>query len=112
MVLSYIKRKHSSGFALLELLAVLIIIAILVSIAVPLYASTNQTAKDRADEANVRILNSATLQWMMADEGNDPRTVAESTLKAELLGKFVQGWPVSPNGKLYVLGADGTWGTN
>lgn len=97
--------RSRSGFALVELLTVLIVIAILVAIAVPLYNSTQQTARDRADEANVRILNSATLQWMLADEANDPRGegVDAVFLETELKGNYVMEWPVSPNDKTYKL---------
>ncbi len=104
-------KKSDKGFALPELMAVLIIIAVLVSIAVPIFASSVQNARNRADEANVRILNSATLQWMMADEGNNPKAENTASLRGKLAGPYVQGWPVSPNGKSYVL-VNGIWETN
>jgi len=50
------------GFSLVELLVVVVVIAVLMAIAVPVYRSTEQTARDRVDEANVKILDSATLQ--------------------------------------------------
>jgi len=84
------------------LFTVLIIIAILVAIAVPLYNSTQQTARDRVDEANVRILNSATLQWVLADNANDPRGMETDVLKPEIL-VYLSGWPNSPNEKEYKL---------
>lgn len=93
------------------MLTVIVIIAILVAIAVPVYNSTNQTTKDRADEANVRILNSATLQWVLADDANDPRGAGIDTasLKTKLEGVYVMDWPVSPNSsKTYVLD-NGFW---
>jgi len=100
--------RRRDGFALVELLTVLIIIAVLVAIAVPVYNSTQQTARDNVDEANVRILNSATLQWVLADENNDPRDYETGTLKTEL-ADYLSGWPDSPNEKDYELNASGMW---
>lgn len=111
MTVNFQPKKSDAGFALLELMIVVVIIAILIGIALPIYASSVQTVKDRTDEANVRILNSATLQWMMAAEGNNPKTETTASLRVKLAG-YVQSWPVSPNGKNYVLGNDGIWGTN
>ena len=99
--------KRRDGFALMELLTVLIIIAVLVAIAVPIYNSTVQTAKDRIDEANVKILNSATLQWMLEDKNNDPRNETTDSLKFKLTG-YLMEWPVSPNNKVFVLD-NGLW---
>lgn len=100
---------NKNGFSLIELTVVLIIIAILVAIAVPIYQSSQQAARDRVDEANVRILNSATLQWILEDETNDPRNMNTGSLKIELEGKYVNEWPVSPNGKTYELSTEGLW---
>jgi len=103
--------RSRGGFTLVELLTVLSIIVILVAIAVPIYNLSQQSAKDKADESNVRILNSATLQWMLKNEANDSRGegINTETLKAKLEGVYVMEWPVSPNdGKSYVLD-NGFW---
>jgi len=89
-------------------MTVVIIIAVLLAIAVPVFNSTQQKARDRTDEANVKILNSATLQWVLANEANDPRDYETDTLKPELAGYLLE-WPKSPNdGKEYVL-ENGLW---
>ena len=99
--------KRRDGFSLVELLMVLSIIAVLVAIVVPIYNSTVQTARDRTDEANIKILNSATLQWMLADKSNDPRNETKDTLKPKL-ADYLMEWPVSPNNKAFVLD-NGLW---
>ena len=93
------------------MLTVLVIIAILVAIAVTIYNSTQQTARDRADEANVRILNSATLQWMLENKDNDPRNISGEDLEDIIIDRFVKEWPKSPNSnKDYDLDEDkGYW---
>lgn len=98
------------GLSLIELLVVVVIIAVLAAVAVPVYRSTEQTARDRVDEANVKILDSATLQWVLADEGNDPRRETTATLKPKL-APYLTDWPVSPNGKAYALDG-GQWRTD
>lgn len=102
-------KSNNKGFSLIELVAVMVIIAILVAIAIPIYNSSQQTARDKTDEANVKILNSATLPWVLADEGNDPRDYETETLKSELDGIYIVNWPVSPNSKNYVLDENGLW---
>ena len=98
------------GFTLVELLTVLIIIAVLVAIAVPVYAHTEQTSRDKVDQANVRILNGATIQWMCASQANDPVGKTTDTLKAALENHYISGWPSSPTGRYYALdSSSGKW---
>lgn len=92
----------------LELMIVLSIVILLVALAIPIFLSAVQTARDQVDEANLRILNSATLQWLLADEANDPLKLETWQLQAELTGKYLEGWPVSPNNKRYEL-EQGQW---
>jgi len=91
------------GFTLMELLTVLIIIAVLVAIAIPVYAQVDQTSKDRVDQANVRILNGATMQWVSASEANKLEGQTTDALKTALGNTYISGWPSSPNGKIYQL---------
>lgn len=99
------RTKGQRGFTLVELLVVLML---LVVSGVLIYNETQQTARDKVDEANVKILNSATLQWMLEDESNDPRSETTDSLKGKIENRLIVGWPVSPNGKDYVLD-NGQW---
>lgn len=92
----------------LELMAVLVIIILLVYLAIPYYNSTLQLVRDRVDEANIRILNSATLQWLLADEAHDPQNIDTVDLQAELINDYLLDWPISPNRRRYEL-EDGQW---
>lgn len=95
------------GFTLIELMVVVAIIAIITTFAIPIYNTTIQMTEGRVDVANIRILNSATYQWMLKAKENDPRKESTETLKTKL-STFLVEWPQSPNGKTYKL-ENGQW---
>ena len=100
--------RQQPGFSLIELITVLVIVGILVSIAIFVYDGTQARARETADEANVRILNSSTLQWMMDNEARDSRDHDTASLRTELEDFYISGWPESPTGASYEL-SDGRW---
>ncbi|SHE61334.1 type IV pilus assembly protein PilA [Desulforamulus putei DSM 12395] len=90
--------KNRRGFTLVELMVVVVIIGILVAIAVPVYNSTQQTAKDNADKANIRTLQGAAAQYMAETSDTDFKWPEEDTWK-----KYLAEWPKDPKnqGKTY-----------
>lgn len=50
---------RGEGFTLIELMIVILIIAILVAIAIPVYLATQNNAKTRACQANLRTIDGA-----------------------------------------------------
>ena len=56
-------KSRQSGFTLIELLAVVAILGILAGIGVPRIFGALDNARARADEANIRLLQSAVDQW-------------------------------------------------
>lgn len=79
MIQFFSKLKNSKkGFTLVELMVVVVIIGILVAIAVPIYNTTTTNAQNRADQANIRVIEGA-LQSYIANTGG---TYADITLSA------------------------------
>ena len=60
------KLKVKSGFSLLELLAVLVIIAALAGVAIAMFGSKNITAKQIAHNETVRILENQGGAYLMS----------------------------------------------
>ena len=52
--------RKSTGFTLIELMIVILILAVLVAIAVPIYISATDNAKKRTCQANLRSIDGAT----------------------------------------------------
>ena len=55
--------KGQQGFTLIELMVVVLIIGILVAIAIPVFQSTQRTAKERACKASIRTMEGAIQQF-------------------------------------------------
>ena len=68
-------RKNQKGFTLVELMVVVVIIGILVAIAVPVYNNTQQAAKQRAHDANLRMIDGAVQQFRAANNNADPADI-------------------------------------
>lgn len=89
-------KKNNKGFTLVELMVVVVIIGILVAIAVPVYNSSQQKARENAHNANVRILKGAGQQYI-TDNGIPKDGRVEWTGKDnEGWEKYVQEWPENP----------------
>ena len=79
------KIKKKKGFTLIELVIVIAIIAILISIAAMKYSSTNLAAEAAAHNANVKVLKSAGILYLI-DNPNP-----ESGINVENLKDYIEG---------------------
>ena len=56
---SFFNRRRSGGFTLIELLVVVLILAILMAVALPLYLSSQKNAEKRTCRANLQTIANA-----------------------------------------------------
>lgn len=78
-------KKRNKGFTLIELVIVIAIIAILISIAAMRYSSTNLAAEAAAHNANVKVLKSAGILYLI-DNPNSEKNISLEALKPYLEG--------------------------
>lgn len=64
--------KSNKGFTLVELMVVVVILAVLVAIAVPIYNNITDSAELRACHANLRTIDGAKTQAMASPDLNWP----------------------------------------
>ena len=80
------KMKNKKGFTLMEMLIVVAIIAILIAIAIPTFASSLNKARVATDEANIRSGYAAVMTEILTDEAHNVEgstTPATFTLKKD-----------------------------
>ena len=69
------KKTNKKGFTLAELLVVVAIIAVLVAIAIPIFTSQLEKAKEATDAANIRAAYAEVISKNLTDGSADPETV-------------------------------------
>ena len=80
------KMKNKKGFTLMEMLIVVAIIAILIAIAIPTFASSLNKARVATDEANIRAGYASVMATVLTDDSVDVEgnsTKVKATLLAE-----------------------------
>ncbi|WP_291995067.1 prepilin-type N-terminal cleavage/methylation domain-containing protein [Candidatus Accumulibacter sp. ACC003] len=92
------RRRECLGFTLIELLVVLSIIALLLTLAVPRYFNSIDTAKEAVLRENLHLVRE-TIDKFYGDKGRYPDSLDE--LVSE---KYLRALPYDP-----VTGSAGTW---
>ncbi len=88
-----------SGFTLVEIMIVVLIIGILLAIAVPSWIKVRETSQQAACEENRGKINQAKQMWVQ-DHGKVATDVATPIELEEYLKKF----PTCPGGGTYTIG--------
>ena len=110
---SLMKNRH--GFTLVELIVVVVIIGILVAVAIPVYQNISDNAAKKANESNIRIIESAIQLWLVENPGvvrasltvDNTGAVTAPTGTTNNLSDYVVAWPTQPNDstKSYIVTA-------
>ena len=94
-------KKRRSGFTLIEIMIVVLIIAILLAIAIPNFLRARETSRAKSCSANLRQIETAKEQWAMDNKkgaGDTP------DLAADLVGTYIKSTPTCPSGGAYTVG--------
>ena len=78
------KMKNKKGFTLMEMLIVVAIIAILIAIAIPTFASSLNKARVATDEANIRAGYASVMTDVLTDENYSVEGGTEKTATYKL----------------------------
>ena len=103
------KTNKRTGFTLVEIMIVVLIIGILLAIAVPNFVKARQNSRLQTVIANLKQLESAKQQWAM-DKG---KITTDTPVEADLVPTYMQKWPIGPVGAKtdYAAGTVGTGAT-
>jgi len=98
-------KNYLRGFTLIELMVVILIIGVLVTIAIPVYNSTQEKAKETACRANIRMIKGAIVQ---AELDGEEFSIGELNDLSNL-AKYFEAIPECPDKGDYTvkINADG-----
>lgn len=88
-------KKKKKAFTLIELIIVIAILALLIAIALPRYQKSREKAAITSHNANVKILKTATEQYI-AEQGD--AIGDRTTLSADNLSEYLETIPKVPKG--------------
>ena len=98
-----------SGFTLIEIMIVVLIIGVLLAIAMPNFVKARETARAKNCLANLKEISAAKEQWVMDFRKNADDTPSKDNLTAEGAesGKYLKKWPSCPGGGDYTIDSIG-----
>ncbi len=96
--------SKSTGFTLVEIMIVVLIIGILLSIAIPNFVTARDSSRAKACIANLKQIDSAKQQYIM-DQKLSPTTTPTS---ANLAPTYIRAFPTCPASGSYTIGDGNT----
>jgi type II secretion system protein G len=90
-------REEQGGFTLIELLIVIIIIGILAAIAIPMFLSQRNKAKDAAVKEGIHSIQVGIASYAVDNNDTYPPAIANSAALVDASGApYVDNWPKNP----------------
>jgi len=91
-------NQEEQGFTLVELVVVIVILGVLAGLGIQQFGNIQETARQNANKANVRMLLNAARMYLMIDS---PTSTSEENFtpdKPKDLVRYIDEWPEDPWG--------------
>jgi prepilin-type N-terminal cleavage/methylation domain-containing protein len=104
MTKTYLRQR--GGFTLVEIMIVVLIIGVILSIAVPSFIQSRQSARKSSCVGNLKVIETAKEQWAMDNKKNNGDIAAFTDLVGATL--YIKSTPSCPTAGTYTINAVGT----
>src|SRR6186997_3183216 len=94
-------HKARSGFTLVEIMIVVLIIGILLAIAIPNYVRARESSRAKSCLSNLRTISYAKEQWAVEQKKGTTDTPADTDLYGSTA--YVRQTPLCPGGGTYTI---------
>jgi prepilin-type N-terminal cleavage/methylation domain-containing protein len=106
--MSKFSMKRKSGFTLVEIMIVVLIIGILLAIAIPNFMKARETSRTNSCIANLKQIDAAVQQYAMDKKLTDAGAVTIADLYTGDETGYLRTEPACPSGGTYTLATVGT----
>lgn len=100
-------KNSKTGFTLVEIMIVVLIIGILLAIAIPNFVAARESSRAKACIGNLKQIDSATQQWCMDQKKSTTNYGTGPVLATDLVGAsaYIRATPVCPSSGAYTVAA-------
>ena len=103
--MKFFHPKKATGFTLVEIMIVVLIIGILLAIAIPNFVSARESSRAKACVGNLKQIDSATQQWCMDQKKSNTNYSTGPVITTDLVNtsgaSYIRATPVCPSAGTY-----------
>ncbi len=107
--MKFFRPKKATGFTLVEIMIVVLIIGILLAIAIPNFVSARESSRAKACVGNLKQIDSATQQWCMDQKKNASNYGTGPSITTDLFVSggtgYLRAAPACPSNGAYTAAA-------